>query len=409
MNLMPSETPSSSSPAPANGGGTVAFDAPLPRQRGWKDIAVQGLFRMGAVRLLGKLGRSHELRRASVRSLPLLKKSRSLRLAVLCYHRIGLGGIPFYSQLPAREFEAQMRFLRKYYRIISLDQLAVEIESPSSLEPAVAVTFDDGYRGLFSEAFPILQAYRIPATVFLISGAIESGEVCWYDRVFLALLAAPGDSLELELDQVRQFALGSNESRMRAAVSVITYLRTLDTARRDSICSQLESKVKLPAQELQGRMLSWEQIRIMLRGGIDFGAHTVSHPVVSKLSPLELTHELCDSKRVIEGKMDAPVHHFAFPFGKQEECGEEANAVLRSAGYRTASTTVWGLNTCGTHPFQLKRVQIGELGSLAKFAFELNRLFLQGNDKEGSAAAAVFARHHPEFVSQRRDWEKQDA
>ncbi|HKV25976.1 MAG TPA: polysaccharide deacetylase family protein [Candidatus Acidoferrum sp.] len=408
---MPTATPSSNSMAPAQSGNANVIGAPPPRQRGWKDLAVQGLFRTGAVRLLGKLGSSYELNRATPRSLPLLRRPRTSRLAVLCYHRIGLGGIPFYSQLAAAEFEAQMRFLRKHHRVISLDQLVLEMESPTTLEPAVAVTFDDGYQGLFSEAFPILQAYRIPATVFLISGAIESGEVCWYDRVFLALLAAPYDSIELEMDRVRRFALRSPDSRMRAAVSIITFLRTLDTVRRKAVCSRLESKVKLPEQELHGRMLNWEQIRVMKRGGIDFGAHTVSHPIVSRLTSVELQHELRESKRVIEERMDTPVHHFAFPFGKLEECGESAKAVLRSTGYRSASTTVWGLNTQGTHPYNLKRVQIGELGSLARFAFELNRLFLLGTNQEDSAPvpSVAFANGNPEFVAKQRDWEKQDA
>ena len=103
----------------------------------------------------------------------------------------------------------------------------------------------------------------------------------------------------------------------------------------------------------------------------------MSHPVISRLSQSEMEWEILESKRLIEERLGSPVQHFAFPFGKQEECGEAALAILARGEFKSAATTEWGLNSPGTHPFYLRRVQIGEQTSLAMFAFQLNRLLLR--------------------------------
>jgi hypothetical protein len=71
------------------------------------------------------------------------------------------------------------------------------------------------------------------------------------------------------------------------------------------------------------------------------------------------------------------VQHFAFPFGKSQECGESATAVLAAAGFASAATTEWGVNSVGSDPFKLRRVQTGEMESLPTFAFQLSRVFLR--------------------------------
>lgn len=298
------------------------------------------------------------------------------RFAVLCYHRVGTDGVPLYSRLSAQVFDAQMHYLRKNYRIISLEQMIDEMVEPRSLDPAVVLTFDDGYRGLYTDAFPILKTYGLPASIFLTVGCIESGQVAWYDRIFLSLNIAPPGAFDINLDRPRRFFLTSFASRLSAAAAIISFLRSCPPQHRKAYCADLENKVPLPEDQLRDRMLTWEQIQIMHRSGITFGTHTMSHPVVSRLSAPELDWELRESKRILEQRLAAPVRHFAFPFGKSEECSDAALSLLVQDGYRSASSTEWGLNSAGGDTFRLRRIQIGETGSIGRFAFEINRLFL---------------------------------
>jgi peptidoglycan/xylan/chitin deacetylase (PgdA/CDA1 family) len=386
-----------------------ASTPPHPRPR-WREFAIEGLYRAGAVRLMERMARSLELKSARGGKWQHVGRISAPRFAILCYHRVGTGGVPLYSQLPAKSFEAQIRYLRKNYRIISMDQLIAEMANPVSLAPTVAVTFDDGYRGLFTEAYPILQAYGIPATIFLTIDAIETGQVAWYDRIFLALKVATGAELELDIEGPRRFSLVSPLVRMQAAVEIISCLRLLSPSRRKECCADLESKVQLPQDELQDRMLTWDQIRAMHLGGVSFGAHTMSHPVVSRLSEAELTWEILESKRILELRLDSPVRHFAFPFGKREECGNTA-AMLAKGGFHSASTTEWGLNSRGTDPFQLRRVQIGEMGTQAMFAFQLSQLFLRNStdESEEERNSSIQRRRASSPHVARSDGERRDA
>jgi peptidoglycan/xylan/chitin deacetylase (PgdA/CDA1 family) len=360
-----------------------------------KKLIAYGLHNFGPLRLMERWARSHALRSGTLSTgRPGWRRVDTPRFAILCYHRIGTGGVPIYSGLPMQVFEAQMRFLRKNYRLISLSDLLQELPNPMSCEPAVAVTFDDGYRDLFQQAYPILLKYHVPATVYLTVGAIETNKVSWYDKIFLALLVAPGNVFEWTLDRRRRIPIRSRPERLEAAVQIITWMRTLpDTVRREQ-CAILENHVRMPQADLSDRMLTWEQVRIMRQGGVSFGAHTMNHPVVSRLTALELDKELLESKKILEDRIQDSVADFAYPFGKTDEISVEAERVLASGAYRSAVTTEHGLNVPGTNPYRLLRVSICEERSLSMFAFQLNRLFVQG-EYDHALPLSVDSNSHP--------------
>lgn len=357
----------------------------------WRDFAADGLFRTGALRILQAVSRRYELRPGNSVGLGLSRRTAHPKFVVLCYHRIGMGGIPLFSELPPEIFEAQMRYVRKQYRVVSLDELYDEMEKPSRKEDAVAVTFDDGYRDLYVHALPVLRKYRIPATIYLPVDSIETGQVPWYDRIFLALRVFPRDNFEVVLDRPYSFRLGSSQSRLSIAADIIGVLRTLPDERRRELCNALEAQVELPEDELKDRMLTWDQIRSMDREGITFGSHTMTHPAISRLTRTQLDKELGDSKKVLEERIGKPAVHFAFPFGKPTDNGTVALSLLPKYGYRTATTTVEGANKPGDNAYELRRTQIVNERSLSMFAFKLNQLFLSGGDRSFARTARAEA------------------
>jgi peptidoglycan/xylan/chitin deacetylase (PgdA/CDA1 family) len=335
-----------------------------------------GLFHSGALRILHAFTRYYELSGSTGGSLGLSRRAAHPKFLVLCYHRIGTEGVPLFSELPSDVFDAQMRYVRSRYRVISLDDLCQEMEQPSRKGDAIAVTFDDGYRDLHTHALPILRKYKIPATIFLPVSCIERGEVPWYDRIFLALKVFPKDEFEIILDRPRSFQLISLQARLETAAEIIQYLRTLPDHRRKEYCAALEAQIILPQDELKDRMLTWHQIRAMCREGITFGSHTMTHPAVSQLTGAQLDGELGESKRALENRIGSPVVHFAYPFGQPADCGTAAIPFLARNGYRSAATTVEGVNEPGDNRYELRRSQVGNERSISMFAFRLNQLFL---------------------------------
>jgi len=341
--------------------------------------------------VIQKLSRSFALRISPKQFLPRWQYASGPKCSVLCYHRIGSGGVPLYSALPPEIFEAQVRFLQEHYRIVSLDELFASIQNPVSLEQAVTITFDDGYRDLYTQAFPILQKYKIRATIYLTVGSIETGKAAWYDRIFVALKSFSGDQLNIILGRPRLFHLGSLEARIKAGVEIVGYLRTLPDQRRREWCASFETQIPISAEELSNCMLRWDQVKAMHQAGISFGSHTMTHPVFSRVPPPEMEQELLQSKQIIESKIGSPVKDFAYPFGQPSDCGSEDGELLVRCGYRTAVTTTNGVNVPGVNPYYLRRTQIGEERSLAIFVIKLNQLFFCGNGSEASKPSDMSA------------------
>ena len=74
----------------------------------------------------------------------------------------------------AETFERQMRFLKQHnYNVVALEELVELIDSRQDI-PAktVVITFDDGYKNNFTHAFPVLEEYQIPATLFIITNEV---------------------------------------------------------------------------------------------------------------------------------------------------------------------------------------------------------------------------------------------
>lgn len=341
---------------------------------------VSVFYRVGLLRCLELLARRFELIRPRGARLVRLRPRGTQKFAVLCYHRVGMEGLPLFSRLQPAKFEVQMRYLRQHYRLVSLGQLCQELGEARLVEPTVAVTFDDGYRDLFTYGFPILQKYGIPATVFLIGDCMETGEPPWYDRIFLAVKHAKGDTLDVQLDQLQRFELGSAETRLQIAWQIICYLRTIPDRSRRAWCVSFEQSHPAPHAEIEARMLNWLQVRTMQKGNVFFGAHTKSHPSVSQLDLCELEKELGCSKRSLEERIGVPILDFAYPFGKPSDISRAAEEFLNRSGYRSAVTTVEGCNVSTTNPFRLRRIQIDDDDSMPSFALRLGRAFLESPD-----------------------------
>jgi len=342
----------------------------------YREAVAGSLHYSGALSVLRALSRRYEFVPLKDGQGRHVRRTRKPKYAILCYHRIGSGGIPLFSELPPTLFDAQMRYLCRYYRILSFDEFFEEIQSGQARENGVIITFDDGYVDLFNHAMPILERYKIPATIYLPVACIETGQVPWYDKIFLALKVYPGNEFEITLDGPQRFRLNSIAARLRAATTIIQYLRTLPDESRKECCREIEGRVALPCNELEDRMLNWAQIRTMRRCRIGFGSHTMTHPVVSQLASGQLETELKESKELLEQRLRSPVAHFAFPFGKPEDCGANTESVLHRLGYRSAVTTIEGVNWTGDNPYELRRSQVVNETSLSMFAFKLNQLFL---------------------------------
>jgi peptidoglycan/xylan/chitin deacetylase (PgdA/CDA1 family) len=287
-------------------------------------------------------------------AFPFIRRRREPSFQILSYHRVNDEGAHFFPGVPVQQFRQQMEALARHTTVLPLGEL-VERMFAADLPPrSVAITFDDGYRDNYECAYPVLRALRLPATIFLTTGPLDTGEPLWHDRVFDAFEHAGDTSLTLK---GRSFPMAPIAARHAALRHVLTHLRSLDPEERNRTIRGIEDQVGSKAPEDRARrMLTWEQVREMAAGGITFGAHTVSHPILTRVGLEEATAEIRDSKAAIERELGRPVDQFAYPNGTRADFNDAILRILRDQGFRCAVTTLWGINDTACDPFELKRV-----------------------------------------------------
>jgi len=300
-------------------------------------------------------------------------RSRSVPVCTIFrYHRVNDDHDPFFNALPVAQFCAQMEYLARHFHLVTLDQLASgELRSRGD-KCCVAITFDDGYRDNFVHAFPVLRKMGIPATIFLTTGYIESGELPWYDQVRLAFKLTLQPRISLQALGGPSTELEGQAQRLKTLALTLAWLRTVDDGNRLRWLPELFTNLRVPSElNLPGTMLAWDQIRQMSKEGVSFGAHTVTHPVLGGLPVSRLQEEILGSKRTVEDRLQAPVRHFAYPFGKQADFSCDAKQVVQAAGFQTAVTTVSGVNGPEQDPLELKRFSLDE-SDLGMFGLKLD-------------------------------------
>lgn len=272
-------------------------------------------------------------------------------LRILAYHRFGN------EYTTSDEFEKHICFLKRQFEFIDIYRLIACIKARQKLPPhAVLLTVDDGYQDFYSFAFPVLNKYGIPATLFLTADFIDKKDWLWHDIVHYAL-----DKTEKKvfLFNNRRFDLTSEQQIANLKSLLFLRCTTCSTDERhkfiDHMLGSLE--VFLPRMPTSDYLpLSWEQINKMSQYAITYGAHTCTHAILSKLPYNEAYFEINRSRELIEKNTKVDVSSFCYPNGKKDDFNDEIMQIVKSCGFICAMTTIHGLNTAATDRFSLRRM-----------------------------------------------------
>ena len=289
-------------------------------------------------------------------------------LRILVYHRFS-GQVPDVQAALSRQCD----YIRRHYRPMALGAAAGHLEEQRAFPArALAVTVDDGYRDFFDCAYPVFQKFGIPVTVFLTTGFLDRECWLWIDQVrYLfehainrAELPSPPFPGECRMD--------TSEQRSRSAKAVKEAMKRLPNAERLWLLAALPDLLgaRLPDSIPEScAPLTWDEVRLMRRHGIEFGAHTVTHPILAAISnEAEVRGELARSKARIEEELQESVWHFAYPNGRREDIPDFARKAALAEGFRTAVTTQYGQVNPRDDRFLLKRMVVEP--DLPEFWFE---------------------------------------
>ena len=303
---------------------------------------------------------------------------RYIRVPILLYHRIVPNildpSVECYNivgtVVSQNKFNKQMQYLKKFYTIIKLEDLVSFIlEKKPIPENSCVITFDDNYRDNYTHALPILKKLNIPATFFLEGEHFSEGTNLKYlDKYYFLLDHAQKDCFNLEIE-----GLIDLKSYRLNALSKVPLVKNNDEGLKNLLLKSDNTNRKFILDELQTSLgvhmddkslirdlyFSKDEIAEMVENGMEFGAHTMSHPILSNMEPNLIREEIFKSGDIIKkitGNQKIP---FAYPFG----IGFDSPLIIsmiEEYGFYAACTMETGLNSLETDVFRLKRLFILE-------------------------------------------------
>lgn len=285
---------------------------------------------------------------------------RRRQAIILTFHRFSESGAGPSRGMSIRRFAESMEYLTRHYRVVALGTMTEELSRGVVRPYTAAVTVDDGYEEVFTLAAPVLRRYGIPASLFVISDFIDGRLWPWTDRVDFVFARAPRDRLTFEhRGSLHLLDLRAERDRRQAREQWLEHIKRLSADERDELLERIAEAagIEIPvAPPAEYRPMTWTQLGALAGQGFDIGAHTRTHPILSRVGPEQLRAEIEGCKALMEQRLRLPVRHFAYPNGRSEDYTPEAVAAVAKAGYLAAVTTVPGGNTPATSRFELRRV-----------------------------------------------------
>jgi peptidoglycan/xylan/chitin deacetylase (PgdA/CDA1 family) len=275
------------------------------------------------------------------------------RAVVLKYHSVLAAPDPMRpGETTAEEFDAQMAVVAASFRNQTLGEF-MDSRRAAPTENTVVVTFDDGYKDNHDVALPIMKKHGIRATMFVATGYLD-GEAMWNDRLIEAMRVSVGCTVDLADAGLGAVAIDTLETAGRTAQRVLSAIKRLPQQQRAEFVDRF---VRASGGRSEKRvMMNAAEVAALANAGMEVGAHTVTHPILSTLSPEESWNEITSSKQALERIVGQEVRTFAYPNGRPDKDFTDGDVQLvMKAGFIGAVTTEWGCATRKSNAFRIPR------------------------------------------------------
>lgn len=283
-------------------------------------------------------------------------------LVVLMLHRVRDDFDPYPLSISRRSLKQLLAWLRARDALVALEEGLEALERRGG-GVRYALTFDDGYRDNLALLDPELG--HPPAVVYVATDHIGADAI-WAYRITHAIEHRTRHHLDLGEFGLGHFALAESCDRARAYSQLPPRLKQLAPEMLDR-CVQSVLEQTRPDPETAPDMLDWNEVRRLHAAGLEIGAHTCNHVLLSRVDDEEARREIDGSYRRVADELGAPPRHFAYPNGTSADFGERDVQLVREAGFSTATTTREGINRRGTDRHRLMRINVHEARFLSPF------------------------------------------
>jgi peptidoglycan/xylan/chitin deacetylase (PgdA/CDA1 family) len=264
------------------------------------------------------------------------------QVVILAYHSFSDDLRYLDMAIPARLFLRQVRSLRNAFKVATLsDVLAACDRATPPEEDYAVITVDDGYSDNFEPLMEAIEKYGVPSTVYVTTDCIDLRQPSAAMWVMLAIHYATAESVTLPEIGIGATWIRSRAEKDSAVRDIDGVIKLMPASEQRAVIDTLLEKcgsATVVRELAQTVMLDWNQIRVMHNAGIEFGAHTLSHPVLAELWPQALRYEIEGSIRRVKEMLSLEAVSFAYTYGDVDCVSEKAIQVCRTSGATAAVT-----------------------------------------------------------------------
>ncbi len=242
--------------------------------------------------------------------------------------------------------QRQLEWIGRRYRFMTLDDLGAQLERGEPFDrPCAAVTFDDGYVGVYRHALPLLQRMGIPAGVFIVTELTGRSDLQLYDKMYLLLetvlpLLGHSEKRLGQLLETKNVSLGEGgrDRRLDAFQTMRRLLNSHTQKKLRRIIEALETVSALRDADYPDlQVMDWEMVRAVDACGVTIGSHTQTHALLTEESVERAANQTMGSMVTLKDRLKRPIRHFAYPDGR---FNASVVSAVAAAGYR------YGYGTC---------------------------------------------------------------
>ena len=273
----------------------------------------------------------------------LLQPMMARRSTIFMLHRRSEPNLQIIGRTETQVRAAMQAVRASGARLVGLDDL-VQVHADTDEVPPnlVSLTIDDGYADQASLARAALAA-GCPVTVFLVTGFLDGCLWPWDQRLWFVVSNSRRQFVELQTGAgLIRHSMTTPDDRRRSYESITVWTKTLPQDQVEDVVAYVAkaAAVRVPSDPPAEHLpLSWSEVRALEAEGVRFGAHSVSHRILSLLSSRDADAEIRDSLARVEMETINPSRVFAWPTGRKGDYGPREQNMVQQAGSAAAVAT----------------------------------------------------------------------
>ena len=259
---------------------------------------------------------------------------------------------------PKSLFRKQLAYLKqKGYIFVNMSELVYALKNSQGVRKYVTLTFDDGFKNVIKNAYPIMREFGAKGCFYLVSGLTGTDQLLWTDYVETVVRNQyNGDFQFIFKGETVHYRLVDKKSYEFAMKDIKAKLRQISNQERLEHLKQFDN-IALQNVPKEFTLVNWQQIRELDPDVLEIGNHTKNHPNCANLATEEeFEDEIYFSKIDIQRNIGQKIDHFCYPAGSYNDT---VITMVKKHGYESAVTTEDGFVDADSELLKLKRIDPG--------------------------------------------------